>query len=239
MNLCIALVLCLLCRLLDSPLVFCVSADVMVVDVVAVVVVVALFGRFRRIFSTWPRVHVPARFAPLLTCCKIRLPSAVKSKNDILFLVRMPPCWCRSVCQCAIFAASFCYIWFVVASTPGYSLARAFEWDWANECEWLIFGFVVFSISFSSLCWLILIHCLFEILFFWLVSLPLVLHSIAIFECGISISSVAPLPCNESHIKWLFNTWIHLYWLRRFQSNPFKFVLICFLHFNTCKCKFY
>lgn len=69
----------LLLRLLDSPFVFCV-----VVDVVAVVAAAALFGRFRRIFSTWPRVHVPARFAPLLTCCEIRLNSAVKSKNDMM-----------------------------------------------------------------------------------------------------------------------------------------------------------
>lgn len=37
----------LLLRLLDSPFVFCV-----VVDVVAVVAAAALFGRFRRIFST-------------------------------------------------------------------------------------------------------------------------------------------------------------------------------------------
>lgn len=62
----------LLFRLFDSPLVFCV--DVVVVDVVAAVVAAfvaaasALFGRFRRIFNTCPRVQFPARFAPLLTC---------------------------------------------------------------------------------------------------------------------------------------------------------------------------
>lgn len=49
-GLCSALVLCLLFRLLDSPLFFCVLVDV--VDVVAVVAAVALFRRFRRIFST-------------------------------------------------------------------------------------------------------------------------------------------------------------------------------------------
>lgn len=78
-----------LLRLLDSPLVFCVVVDVVDDDVVAVVAAVALFGRFRRIFSTWPRVHVPARFAPVLTCCKRRLNTAVISNTDI---VRGPRC---------------------------------------------------------------------------------------------------------------------------------------------------
>lgn len=61
-----------------------------VVDVVAAVAVAAvaaasaLFGRFRRIFNTCPRVQFPARFAPLLTCCKSRLNSAVISTIDIL-----------------------------------------------------------------------------------------------------------------------------------------------------------
>lgn len=80
----------LLCRLLDSPfVVFCV-VDCDVVDVVAAVAVAvdaaasALFGRFRRIFNTWPRVQFPARLAPLLTCCKIRLNNAVTSNIDIL-----------------------------------------------------------------------------------------------------------------------------------------------------------
>ena len=84
----------LLLHLLDSPLVaFCVDVDV--VDVVGAVAVVddaaasALFGRFRRIFSTCPRVQFPARFAPLLTCCKSRLNTDVISNIDILNTVTL------------------------------------------------------------------------------------------------------------------------------------------------------
>lgn len=71
---------------------FCVDGDV--ADVVAAVAVAvdaaaasALFGRFRRIFNTCPRVQFPARLAPLLTCCKIRLNSEVTSNIDILNMV--------------------------------------------------------------------------------------------------------------------------------------------------------
>lgn len=75
--------LCLLSRLFGSSAVdFC---------VVVVVVGVVLFLRCRRIFNILFRVHVPARFAPLLTCCRIRFENAVKSQNDIVFCLSF--CW--------------------------------------------------------------------------------------------------------------------------------------------------
>lgn len=104
LRLCFA-VLSLLCRLLESPLVLCV-----VVDVVDVVAAVALFGRFRRIFSTWPRVQDPARLAPLLTCCKIRLKSVVKSTNDMAICWDFAVFWSRYVDQCA-FLVRFADSW--------------------------------------------------------------------------------------------------------------------------------
>lgn len=86
----------LLCRLLDSPFVaFCVFCDVDdVVGAVAVAVAAsALFGRFRRIFNTCPRVQFPARLAPLLTCWKNRLNNAVTSNIDILNTVNFGDGW--------------------------------------------------------------------------------------------------------------------------------------------------
>lgn len=77
----------LLCRLLDSPfLVFCCVVCGGAVDVVAAVAdaASALFGRFRRIFDTCPRVQFPARLAPLLTRCRTRVNNAVTSNIDIL-----------------------------------------------------------------------------------------------------------------------------------------------------------
>lgn len=77
---CALMRLCLLSHLLASPLL-----DFLRVPVVAVVAVaVVLFRRSSRMLSTFLRVHVPARFAPLFTCCSMRLKNAVKSMSDIV-----------------------------------------------------------------------------------------------------------------------------------------------------------